>query len=74
MTKAAEFRQKADEYEALAVQTKAGDLRQHYEAMAREYRTLAEGYEKFEPKKSEQSELELERLAERVLGKTANKA
>ena len=73
MTKAAEFRQKADEYEALAVQTKAGDLRQHYEAMAREYRTLAEGYEKFEPKKSEQSELE-ERLAERVLGKTTNKA
>ena len=42
MAKAAEFRQKADEYEALAVQTKAGDLRQHYEAMAHEYRTLAE--------------------------------
>jgi hypothetical protein len=73
MTKAAEYRQKAGEYEALALKTESVDLRQFYEAMAREFRSLADAHERLEAKRPELSDNEVQQLAERMTDNNTNK-
>jgi hypothetical protein len=67
MSKAGTYRKKADDYGTLALRTYSIDLRQHYEALAHEYRDLADAEEKAAAKRYRQSDQEIEHLAERMV-------
>jgi hypothetical protein len=69
MSKAAEYRRRAEDYRNLTAQTKNPDLRRHYEVLSREYRDLAEAEDKLAAKRRPVSDKEAQQLPERILGR-----